>query len=147
MIVAGCWHAAYGTEGFPTALFELDERELVAGTIGGEAEAIVYRYCSCDRRFAYSQIGREPMVSFRDRFTGREDAVGEADVRSFAELTVANELDVLAYNPTFRIEHGRAIGDLFASWAATISDAACADARAELMIDGGRRPPRPPSST
>jgi hypothetical protein len=132
LVVAGQWHAAYGTDGFATALFGLDERRLVAETIGEEAEAIVYRYGSCDRRFVYPQIGREPKVTFRDRFTGGVETATEPDVRAFAELTVANELDVLAHRASFRYKHGRAIGDLFTAWSRLLSTEGAAAARTEV---------------
>src|SRR4051794_26010046 len=99
LVSAGKWHAAYGTEGFATALFGVDERPVVIDAIGASAEAIVYRYGSCDRRFVYPQIGRVSRVSFRDRFTGAIDSVNEAALRDFVELTVANELDVIEHSP------------------------------------------------
>jgi hypothetical protein len=134
LVAAGQWHAAYGTDGFPTALFTLAERQVVAGAIGGEAETIVYRYGSCDRRFVYPLIGHQSPVEFRDRFTGAVDLVPERDVRAFVELTVANELDVVDHSETFRREHGPQMVSLFASWSSLLSPAACADMRATLGL-------------
>jgi hypothetical protein len=127
LVRAGRWHAAYGTEGFATALFDLDERAYVIDAVGEEAEAIVYRYGSCDRRFVYPQIGRELPVRFRDRFTGAVETVHEPAVRAFAELTVANELDVIAHSPTFRREHGPAMAARFGCWSEVLPPAACAE--------------------
>jgi hypothetical protein len=132
LVRAGQWHAAYGTEGFEAALFGLDERDVVADEIGEEAEAIVYRYGSCDRRFAYPQIGRERPVRFRDRFTRSIEIGDEAAVRAFAELTVANELDVVAHSEAFRRQHGPGMAARFLTWSEVLTAAACADVRALL---------------
>ena len=101
---AGLWHAAYGTDGFPTALVGLDERTLVAAAIGVEAEEQVYLYASCDRSATYSGLGA-PIVTFTDRFTGAAGGLPRDHLRTFAAVTVANELDVvdhLALGPTRR---------------------------------------------
>ena len=100
--------------------------------IGDEAEAIVYRYGSCDRRFVYPQIGQQELVRFRDRFTGSVSTVGARDLRLFAELSVANELDVMAHSDSFRRSHGPAIRELFLTWAPLLSAPACADVRGVL---------------
>jgi hypothetical protein len=127
LVRAGRWHAAYGTDGFGTALFGIDERAVVVDEIGKEAEAIVYRYGSCDRRFVYPQIGRQVPVTFRDRFTGAIETAEEPAVRAFAELTVANELDVIAHSPAFRREHGPAMAARFGRWSEVLSPAACTE--------------------
>jgi hypothetical protein len=132
LVRAGRWHAAYGTDGFATALFGLDERGDVVDAVGEEAEAIVYRYGSCDRRFVYPQIGRERPVRFRDRFTGTIETADEPAVRAFAELTVANELDVIEHSPAFRREHGPALAAQFGLWSEMLTAAACTDVRAML---------------
>jgi hypothetical protein len=137
LVTAGRWHAAYGTDGFATALFDLDERALVAREIGEEAEAIVYRYGSCDRRFVYPQIGGQEPVQFRDRFTGTLSTVNDPALRLFAELTVANEVDVLAHSESFRQTLGPAIAERFLTWSRLLSPAACADLQAVLADTGG----------
>jgi hypothetical protein len=38
----GLCHAAYGTDGFSTALLRLDERFMLAEMIGAETEQLVY---------------------------------------------------------------------------------------------------------
>ena len=50
---AGLCHACYGTDGFGVPLLTLDERSELAETIGDDAEAVVYRYASCDRSATY----------------------------------------------------------------------------------------------
>ena len=68
---AGLCHAAYGTDGFATALLDVrTERPMLADVIGADAEALVYLYASCDRAYLYPQIGSADRPSFRDRFTG-----------------------------------------------------------------------------
>ena len=132
LVTAGRWHAAYGTDGFATALFSLDERGVVVDEIGDDAEAIVYRYGSCDRRFVYPQLGEQELVRFRDRFTGSVSTVDARALRLFAELTVANELDVMVHSDSFRRSHGSAIAERFLTWASLLTAAACADVRGVL---------------
>ena len=101
---AGLWHAAYGTDGFPTALVRRDERPLVAAAIGVEAEEQVYLYASCDRSATYPGLGA-PVVTFTDRFSGAAGGLPRQRLGTFAAVTVANELDVvdhLALGPTRR---------------------------------------------
>ena len=127
LVLAGVAHAAYGTDEFGVALFDVDRRDELVGLIGEPAEAIVHRYASCDRRFTLPRIAAGGDVAFRDRFTGTVDTVPAVDVRSFAELTVANELDVVTHSDSFRAEHGEALRRLFESWRGLVSDAAYAE--------------------
>ena len=128
LVLAGRWHAAYGTDDFGDALFTIDERDAVREAIGEEAEAIVYRYASCDRRFVYPQIALTPCpIQFRDRFTGAVTLADGAQVRTFAELTVANELDVLEHAEELRRVHGATLAALFTSWAPLLSGSARRD--------------------
>jgi pimeloyl-ACP methyl ester carboxylesterase len=89
LVRAGLCHAAYGTHGFPVALFALDERELVREPLGDRAESIVYAYCAYDRDAAGLHTGY-----LRDRFAGECWMPGASMRRDLAELTAANELDV-----------------------------------------------------
>ena len=124
LVVAGLTHAAYGTDGFDVVLFGLDERQMVAALIGDAAEDVVYRYASCDREHTLGQIGRREPVDFRDRFTGVSEPIGGAELRAFAELTVANELDLVGHSADFRRAHGAAITALFAKWKGVVSEPA-----------------------
>jgi hypothetical protein len=90
LIAAGLTHAAYGTDGFRVALIEPADRALLSELIGAEAEAIVYAYGSCDRSFA---DGLEETQ--KDRFTGALETTTDAMSRDLADLTGANEIDVL----------------------------------------------------
>ncbi|POM26833.1 hypothetical protein BTM25_12410 [Actinomadura rubteroloni] len=105
--LAGLCHAFYGTDGFPRALGRRDE---LAPVIGPDAEALVYFYASCDRAFSYPRL--VDGGTFRDRFTGAVSVPDTAARRDFAELTVANELDVLRHADF----DGAELLALFAAW-------------------------------
>jgi catechol 2,3-dioxygenase-like lactoylglutathione lyase family enzyme len=131
---AGLCHACYGTDGFPRALMALSERPALADLIGARAEWLVYTYGSCDRDAVYPALGRPGPVPFRDRFTGRTYPLPEEDARAFAELTAANELDVVRHNPDLAARHGAALRRLFAG------------ARARLTVAAGRAWPQEPDA-
>lgn len=124
LVLAGLAHAAYGTDGFAIAPFRLDERALVASVVGQRAEEIVYRYASCDRGHTLHQIGNQPTVELLDRFTGVVTPLTPEQLREFAELTFANELDLIGHSESFRRDFGPNIGSMFAGWHAVVSDAA-----------------------
>jgi hypothetical protein len=94
--LAGLAHAAYGTDGFEARLLSLEERDLLRRAGGGEVEGLVYLYASCDRRFVYPQLPGTGPVSFRDRFSGETFPASEEQLRDFADLTVANEMELCA---------------------------------------------------
>ncbi|WP_328873111.1 hypothetical protein OHT76_25080 [Streptomyces sp. NBC_00287] len=110
--LAGLCHASYGTDGFPGALLSLDGREELAEVIGPDAESIVYFYASCDRQASYPSFA-DTAPTFRDRFTGRTYAPDLHLRRDFAELTVANELDLARRDPHFRAQWGPDLLTLF----------------------------------
>jgi hypothetical protein len=112
LTLAGLCHGVYGTDGFPTALRSLQQRPEIAGLVGVEAEAIVYRYASCDRRFTFPRLGREGPVAFRDRFTGEVIVTNPFRLSDFLELTFANELDLVSHSPAFGAKGGAAIADV-----------------------------------
>jgi hypothetical protein len=111
--LAGLCHAAYGTDGFAVALLDVADRAVLVDAIGAEAEALVYRYGSCDRGAVYPRFGRPVPVVFTDRFTGAQSTPDDAEVRAFVELTAANELDVLAHNESLFARHHTGLLDLF----------------------------------
>ncbi|HLK77371.1 MAG TPA: hypothetical protein VKU77_27440, partial [Streptosporangiaceae bacterium] len=92
---AGLCHAAYGTDGYAPALLGVDERPVLRDLIGVRAESLVYLYASCRRSAVYPGLGRERPVPFLNRFTGATRTPPEREIRAFAELTAANELDVV----------------------------------------------------
>jgi hypothetical protein len=109
---AGLCHACYGTDGFAPSLLGLDERGLLAAKIGRRAEAWVYLYASCDREVVYPALGSPGSLWFRDRFTGECSILGEGDAAVLAELTAANELDIVMVNPAWGAEMGPGLIDL-----------------------------------
>ncbi len=110
--LAGLTHAAYGTDGFGQALLTLDERDLLRETIGATAEQTVYLYCACDRDTVYPLMG-QGSPSFRNRFTGADERLDAEDLRRFADLTAANEIDVTTHNPDLMTRYGDAFRTLF----------------------------------
>lgn len=121
--LAGLCHAYYGTDGFPTALGHITQREELAAIIGEDAERLVYFYASCDRRFSYPHLG-EPEGPFRDRFTGTALHPTLPLRRDFAELTAANELDIMQVNTDLRTQYGPGLLRLFTSCRKLLSDPA-----------------------
>src|SRR5579864_781546 len=65
--LAGLGHACYGTDGFATALLDLNERPLLAEVVGGRAEGCVYLYASCDRGAVYPNLANSGPLHFQDR--------------------------------------------------------------------------------
>lgn len=117
--LAGLLHASYGTDGFPAALLDARRRGDLAALAGGEVERLVYLYGACDRAAGYPRVAAGGPL--RDRFTGAELRPRMPELRGFAEITVANELDVLAADAGLRARHGAELRDLFVSWDALLS--------------------------
>ncbi|MEU6877860.1 DUF6817 domain-containing protein [Streptomyces sp. NPDC046712] len=136
--LAGLCHAFYGTDGFAEHLLPPERREILAAAIGTEAEALVYVYASCDREFSHPGLGQEDGL-FRDRFTGETFTPTGRQRADFAELTAANELDVLQENRELRTRHGGGLLKLFTRWRSLLSDAAFKDARETLALKGEER--------
>lgn len=108
--LAGLTHAAYGTDGFPEPLLALTERPVLRVAVGDDAERIVYAYGACDRDAVYPRLDEVNPV-FRDRFTGLD--LDDVDLRAFAAITAANEIDVATHNEDIMREHGAALWRLF----------------------------------
>jgi hypothetical protein len=97
LCLAGLCHAAYGTDGFAPHLVSWHQRDILAaalGEVGPAVEEIVYFYASCDRSVLYPQIAADGPATFRDRFLGATFEPSELQLRDFADLTLANELDI-----------------------------------------------------
>jgi hypothetical protein len=92
--VAGLCHATYGTDGFPTSLLAVEERDQLEEVVGSDVEALVYLYASCDRGFVYPTLGHGQEIEFRDRFTGLTFVPTHSQLRGFIDLTLGNEFDV-----------------------------------------------------
>lgn len=125
LVRAGLCHAAYGTIGFPTPLFGLAERDLLRSHIGDAAEAIVYAYCASDRR--PPSRARE----LRDRFTSERWVCAAWLQQALAELTAANELDVLAH-ASLTVDEIEAIARLLTLHGPQLSPAAWTAVQAAL---------------
>ncbi|WTZ41485.1 hypothetical protein OG241_23165 [Streptomyces sp. NBC_01390] len=129
--LAGLCHAAYGTDGFPTALLSLDRRVELARVIGPEAEEIVHVYAAMDRKATYPGLAR-PNTPFYDRFTGGARAVNRSRREDLAELTAANELDLARVSPVFRDQWGPDLLALFSGFRPLLSGRAWEDVEATL---------------
>ena len=126
LCLAGLCHAVYGTYGFEKHLLETSQRSTLRSLIGTEAEEITYFYASCDRASVYPQIGRQAPLWFRDRFTRTEFVPDGQMLKSFLELTFANELEIVRTDPSC-VEPTRAmIGELFERCESLVSPAAFA---------------------
>jgi hypothetical protein len=123
MVLGGLCHASYGTDGFDTSLLDISARAHLAGVIGSAAESIVYFYASCDRRFTYPEFAGGG-ARFRDRFTGEATMPEPDQLRQFAELTFANELDIARHSPAFRRNAWSQLAPLFSRCEPLVSNAA-----------------------
>jgi hypothetical protein len=126
---AGLAHALYGTAGFAVELVPRSSRAVARAVLGEAAEALVYRYCSCDRAATDATLSSPPVV-FTDRFEGREVAIGDDEWHAFAVITIANELDlvrVAAFDSAIVAEIDALFGGL-----APIAPEAAAAARSEV---------------
>lgn len=107
--VAGLCHAFYGTDGFAPTLLDVTvpaDRAILADLIGGETEALVYLYASCDRAVTYPRLRTAEQPVFRDRFTKTDHTPSAPDLGAFLDITAANELDVFAHNPGLATRYG-----------------------------------------
>jgi len=123
LCAAGLHHAAYGTAGFATALFDHRERSLVVEVLGAPVEALVYLYAACDRDFTYARIdARRRSVTYRDRFSGEARVLASDEARALLELTLANELEIALRSPAFRERHREDFQALFPRFEPFVSD-------------------------
>lgn len=123
---AGLYHSAYSTTGFRKTMVSLDLRNDIAGIIGAEAEAMVYLYCACDRDTVYPNFKKQAAVEFRDRFSGEVFILSAQQASAFCELTVANELELMSLNETYKNKHRESYLELFDSMKAHLSEEAIA---------------------
>lgn len=131
--LAGLCHAFYGTDGFGLAPLPLGHRSRLVEAIGAEAESIVYLYASCGRAASYPTLdGPEP--TFHDRFTGRGFVPTLGQLRDFAELTAANEVDIAHVDSAFRASYGAGLLALFTRLRPLLSPAAWQDCVTVLAV-------------
>ena len=133
LVLAGLAHAAYGTDGFPTQLFDWrSERPVLESVIGAPAEQIVYRYCACDRETTWRDLAEHRTIS--DRFTGTSEELGTEDLRDFADLTLVNELDVLDHDPDQAAQLRSFLQELVPRWQSIASPAVLTEAQRILSL-------------
>jgi len=133
LVTVGLAHAAYGTDGFPTHLFDhRTERPVLAAVIGPEAELQVYRYGSCDRQSTWRDLAEHHTVT--DRFTGTSEVLGTEELRDFVDLTIVNELDVLDHAPHLEPRLRATLQDLIPRWRPLTSPAVLGDAERILHL-------------
>jgi hypothetical protein len=91
----------------------------------------LYLYAKTDRASSYPTFAG-PTPSVIDRETGVATRLDAETLRAFAELTIANELDVFAHSAELSEQHGRQAARLFCSWRSLIGARARADLDAWL---------------
>ncbi|RBY94359.1 hypothetical protein DQ244_03280 [Blastococcus sp. TBT05-19] len=125
--LAGRAHAVYGTQGFDVRLLADDERPLLAGIVGPDAEELVHRYGACDRGATWAELATARRV--HDRHTGAVEDLDGDRLRAFADLSLVNEIDVAEHAPGFLGQHGPYFRQLTEDWAPVLSPAVLAEAR------------------
>ncbi|WP_406047546.1 DUF6817 domain-containing protein [Kribbella sp. NBC_00889] len=133
LVLAGLAHAAYGTDGFPTHLFDWQsERPVLEAVIGPEAEQIVYRYGACDRETTWRDLAEHRTVT--DRFTGTSEELSTADLRDFVDLTIVNELDVLDHAPDLAPKLHQFLQEQLPRWQSLASPAVLTEANRVVQV-------------
>lgn len=133
LVLAGLAHAAYGTDGFPTHLFDWQtERPVLEAVIGSEAEQLVYRYGACDRETTWRDLAEHRTVT--DRFTGTSEELSTADLRDFVDLTIVNELDVLDHAPDLAPKLHQFLQEQLPRWQSLASPAVLTDANRVVQL-------------
>ena len=133
LVLAGLAHAAYGTDGFPTHLFDWQqERPVLEAVIGPDAELLVYRYGSCERETTWRDLAEHHTVT--DRFTGTSEELTTEELRDFVDLSIVNELDVLDHAPSLAPKLRLYLQELIPRWQSLASPAVLTDATRILHL-------------
>jgi len=132
LCAAGLFHAVYGTAGIRGSLVGLASRGTINDLIGAEAEALAYLYGACDRATFHPRIGTPAQLRFADRFTTSQYRIGEAQLRDFCELTLANELELAASGAAFLARNRTELCELFERMRGLVSEAGFDAYRATL---------------
>jgi hypothetical protein len=139
LVIAGLAHAAYGTDGFPTHLFDWQqERPVLEAVIGTDAELLVYRYGSCERETTWRDLAEHNTVT--DRFTGTSEELTTEELRDFVDLTIVNELDVLEHAPKLEPKLRPFLQEQVPRWQSLASPAVLADAHRILDVQPQTHP-------
>lgn len=135
LVLVGLAHAAYGTDGFPTPLFDWQtERSVLEAVVGPAAETQIYRYCACDREPTWQDLAEHHTIA--NRFTGTSEELDGDDLRDFVDLCIANELDVLDHAPRLEPTLRPYLRELIPRWQPLASPAVAAEA--ERLLDLSR---------
>ncbi|GAA0593756.1 hypothetical protein HPO96_06485 [Kribbella sandramycini] len=133
LVLAGLGHAAYGTDGFPTHLFDWQtERPVLESVIGADAEALVYAYGATDRETSWRDLAEHRTIA--DRFTGTSEELGSAALRDLVDLTIVNELDVLDHAPSLQAKLRPFLQEQIPRWQSLASPAVLAEAQRVLQL-------------
>jgi hypothetical protein len=124
---AGLAHAAYGTDGFDLALLFWRERDALRELIGPNAEELVYLYGACDRSMSWPDLATTHRIT--DRFTGAAVRIPDWQLTAFVDLSIVNELDVMAHDPSLLAAHRDYFTGLFAAWSPITSPAVVTEVR------------------
>ncbi len=128
--LAGLAHAVYGTDGFATALTDPTDRATIRELVGARAEALIFLYGGCDRARSWRRLADTGEVA--NRFTDQVETLDPAQLRSFVDLSIVNELDVIEQDPAVAAQHGTYLRTLFAAWAPVASPRINSDAQRVL---------------
>jgi pimeloyl-ACP methyl ester carboxylesterase len=123
LVDAAHLHAAYGTDGFALALTDARSQATLESLVGARAENLIRLYGCCERTRSYPTWATQAPIVF-DRETGAAIPIDAAQRAALIELTVANELDVLAHDPGISERHGAELLRLFTEWRPLMSEAA-----------------------
>ncbi len=125
--LAGLTHAVYGTDGFDVTLVDRDDRAAVRALVGDQAELIVYRYGGCDRARTWASLAGAAEVW--SRFEDRGERLGPDELRSFVDLSIVNELDVVEQSAAIAGQYGDLFRARFTEWVPLASPQVIVDAR------------------
>ncbi len=125
--LAGLTHAVYGTDGFDVVLLDHRDRATLPDLVGVTAADLVYRYGACDRRRGWRRLATTGEV--HDRFTGEVSTLHGEYLRRFVDLSVVNELDVFAQDPSILDRHRAYFRELFTAWTPAMSPPVAGEAR------------------
>lgn len=139
LLLAALAHAAYGTDGFSSSLFDWQtERVVLRSVIGTDSERLVYLYGCCAREASWPGLAEHQTV--QDRFTGASYELTADELRSFADLSIVNELDVLDHAPDLEPELRDYLSNLVPRWTDILSPAVHEYAQERLGIPAGLTP-------
>lgn len=122
LVDAARLHAAYGTDGFPQPMQYATRAALIA-VAGRGAEGFAALYCNCNRGDSYLTFLTDTPVTI-DRNDGHKTRLTPTELRAFAELTIANELDVLEHSPEIAARSAQETARLFQTWLPLVSEPA-----------------------